>query len=295
MRAETAAAPTLSSDLLELTKPRITGLVSVTTAAGFLLATPPGPLPWVTLAHTVVGTALVAAGSGALNQVVERELDGRMRRTAHRPLPAGRLDPDFARLWGALLGATGILELALGANPLTALLAAATLAAYVFVYTPMKTRTSLATIVGAAPGAAPPLIGWAGATGEIGLGGWVLFAMLFLWQLPHFLSIAWLYRDDYRRAGMPLLTVNDPDFGRTARQAALWAVALVPVALVPTAVGLAGPVYLVGALALSGAFLAVALDFARRPAVATARRLLLASVAYLPLILAVLVGDHRLG
>ncbi len=287
-----AAPPKLFSDLLELTKPRITGLVSVTTAAGFLLATPPGELPWAGLIHTVVGTALVAAGSGALNQFVERELDRRMKRTARRPLPGGRMEPDNALLWGALLGAGGILELALAVNPLTALIAAGTLVAYVFAYTPLKTHTSLATIVGAVPGAAPPLIGWTGASGEFGLGGWVLFALLFLWQLPHFLSIAWLYREDYRNAGMRLLTIDDPDFGRTARQSALWTVALLPVSLAPAAVGLAGAVYLVGALVLGGAFLAVALAFARRPRVASARRLLLASVAYLPAVLAVLVGDH---
>jgi heme o synthase len=287
-----AAPPNLLSDLFELTKPRITGLVSVTTAAGFLLATPPGELPWAGLLHTVVGTALVAAGSGALNQFVERELDRRMKRTARRPLPGGRMEPDNALLWGALLGAAGILELALAVNPLTALLAAGTLVAYVFAYTPLKTHTSLATIVGAVPGAAPPLIGWTGAADDFGLGGWVLFALLFLWQLPHFLSIAWLYREDYRNAGMRLLTIDDPDFGRTARQSALWTVALLPVSLAPAAVGLAGGVYLAGALALGGAFLAVALAFARRPRVASARRLLLASVAYLPAVLAVLVGDH---
>ena len=264
----------------------------MTTAAGFLLATPPGELPWAGLIHTVVGTALVAAGSGALNQFVERELDRRMKRTARRPLPGGRMEPDNALLWGALLGAGGILELALAVNPLTALIAAGTLVAYVFAYTPLKTHTSLATIVGAVPGAAPPLIGWTGASGEFGLGGWVLFALLFLWQLPHFLSIAWLYREDYRNAGMRLLTIDDPDFGRTARQSALWTVALLPVSLAPAAVGLAGGVYLVGALLLGGAFLAVALAFARRPRVASARRLLLASVAYLPAVLAVLVGDH---
>jgi protoheme IX farnesyltransferase len=287
-----AAPPNLFSDLLELTKPRITGLVSVTTAAGYLLATPPGQLPWAGLIHTVVGTALVAAGSGALNQFVERELDRRMKRTARRPLPGGRMEPDNALLWGALLGAGGIVDLAVAVNPLTALVAAATLVAYVFAYTPLKTHTSLATIVGAVPGAAPPLIGWTGAADELGLGGWLLFALLFLWQLPHFLSIAWLYREDYRNAGMRLLTIDDPDFGRTARQSALWTVALLPVSLAPAAVGLAGPIYLVGALALGGAFLGVALAFAGAPRVASARRLLLASVAYLPAVLAVLVGDH---
>lgn len=294
MPSQAVAVPALPADLLELTKPRITALVATTAAAGFLLATPRGPVPWLALAHAVAGIALVSAGSGALNQYVERELDRRMRRTARRPLPAGRVQPDAALLWGALLGAVGILQLAFLVDPLTALLAAATLAGYVFVYTPLKTRTALATIVGAVPGAMPPLLGWTAAAGEVGVGGWVLFAVLFLWQLPHFLSIAWLYREDYRAAGMRLLTIDDPDFGRTARQSALWTVALVPVSLAPVPIGLAGAAYLAGALVLGGAFLAVAIAFARAPRVASARRLLLASVAYLPALLAVLVADHRL-
>lgn len=288
-------APSRAADLLELTKPRITGLVSVTAAAGFLLAQPPGPLPWARFALAVAGIALVSAGSGALNHWWERELDRRMRRTAARPLPAGRMSADAALLWGAVLAAAGILGLALLVEPLTAVLAALTLVLYVFVYTPMKTRTSLATIVGAVPGAAPPLLGWTAAEGGVELGGWVLFAILFLWQLPHFLAIAWLYREDYRAAGMVLLTIDDPDFGRTARQAALWTVALLPVSLVPSAIRMAGAAYLAGALVLGGLFLAVAVAFARRPAVPSAKRLLLASVSYLPALLAVLVADHRLG
>ncbi len=294
MRAEAVAVPALSSDLLQLTKPRITALVSVTTMAGYLLGSEPGALDFAGFALTVIGTTLVAAASGALNQWYERDLDRRMRRTAQRPLPAGRMDPDSALLFGALLGSSGILLLAFAVNPLTATLAAATLAAYLFAYTPMKTRTSLATIVGAVPGAAPPLLGWTGATDEFGLGGWILFAILFLWQLPHFLAIAWLYREDYRAAGMPLLTVDDPDFARTARQSALWTVALLPVSLLPSAIGITGLAYLVGALVLGGGFLGVAIVFARRPAVASARRLLFASVSYLPALLAVLVVDHGL-
>ena len=294
MPPPSVAAPSIPADFLELTKPRITALVSTTAAAGFLLATPRGPLPWSTLLFAVAGIGLVSAGSGTLNQYVERELDRRMRRTARRPLPAGRMAPDTALLWGTLLGAVGILLLAFRVEPLTAVLAAATLAGYVFVYTPLKTRTALATIVGAVPGAMPPLLGWTAAAGEVGLGGWVLFAVLFLWQLPHFLAIAWLYREDYRAAGMRLLTIDDPDFGRTARQSALWTLALLPVSLAPVPIGLAGPAYLAGALALGAAFLAVAIAFARAPRVASARRLLLASVAYLPALLAVLVTDHRL-
>ena len=293
MRAMRAAAvPGLPSDLLELTKPRITGMVATTAAAGFLLATAPGAVPWRGLGLAVLGIGLVSAGSCALNQFVERDLDGRMKRTARRPLPAGRMPPDLALAWGALLGSSGILLLALAVEPLTGLLAAATFAAYVFGYTPLKTRTSLATVVGAVPGAAPPLLGWTAASGELGLGGWLLFALLFLWQLPHFLAIAWLYREDYRAAGMRLLTIDDPDFSRTARQAALWTVALLPVSLAPSAVGLGGGLYLGGALALGVGFLAVAVAFGRAPRVASARRLLLTSVAYLPAVLAVLVADH---
>jgi protoheme IX farnesyltransferase len=193
------------------------------------------------------------------------------------------------------MSAAGLAALLLAANVLTAVLALVCLLWYVGVYTPLKTRTSLATVVGAVPGAAPPLLGWTAATGEIALGGWILFAILFLWQLPHFLAIAWLYRDDYRAAGMPLLTVNDPEFVRTARQSALWTVALLPVSLLPSAVGLTGVGYLVGALLLGAAFLAVALGFARSPSPATAKRLLLASVSYLPALLVILVADHRLG
>ena len=286
------AAPGLASDLLELAKPRITALVTLTTAAGFAVATPYGEFPWGLFTHAVVGTALVAAGSAALNQLVERELDARMRRTAQRPLPAGRRAPWVAAVWGALLGVAGTLQLALFVNTLTAVVAAATLVSYVAVYTPMKTRTAFATIVGAVPGAAPPVIGWTAATGELGLGAWLLFALLFLWQLPHFLSIAWLYREDYRRAGMHMLTIDDPDSRRTARQTVVWALALLPVSLMPGAVGLGGGLYLAGAAACGVAFAGAAVAFARAPRVDSARRLLLVSVFYLPAVLGALVADH---
>jgi len=290
-----AREPNLLSDYLELMKPRITLLVSLTCAAGFLLATPSGELPWARFLATVVGTALVCAGSAALNHHAERDVDGRMRRTADRPLPAGRMEPDAALLWGALLAAGGLLLLALGANPLTALLAGATLVAYVWIYTPLKRRSALATLVGAVPGAAPPLLGWTGAAGSVDLGAWLLFALLFLWQLPHFLAIAWLYHDDYRAAGLHLLTIDDPDYGRTTRQAVLYAVALLPVSLAPAISGLGGPLQLVGAIAFGALFLAAAVAFGLRPTRTSARRLLLASVAYLPAVLAAWVVDHRLG
>ncbi len=290
-----AAPPALATDLLELAKPRITLLVTLTTAAGFAVATPAGEFPWLLFTHTVIGTGLVAAGSAVLNQYAERDLDARMRRTALRPLPAGRRQPTLAFVWGALLAAAGIAQLAIFVNALTSALAAATLAAYLFAYTPLKTRTSLATIVGAVPGAAPPLLGWTGASGELGLGGWILFALLFLWQLPHFLAIAWLYRDDYLRAGMPLLTTDDPDFRRTKQQTVLWAVALLPVSLMPAAIGLAGRLYLVGAILSGAILLGTAIAFARAPRVASARRLLLTSVFYLPAVLGVLVVDRIVG
>jgi len=282
----------LPADLLELAKPRITALVTLTTAAGFAVATPAGPFPWGGFAHTVIGTGLVAAGSAALNQWLERELDRRMRRTASRPLPAGRRSPGLALAWGSGLAAAGAVELTLRANPLTALLAAATLVAYVGAYTPLKTRTELATIVGAVPGAMPPLLGWTGASGRLDLGAWVLFALLFLWQLPHFLAIAWLYREDYRRAGMHLLTIDDPDFRRTTRQALLWALALLPVSLMPSAIGLTGRLYLIGATLAGACFVTAAVAFARAPRVGSARRLLLTSVFYLPAVLVVMVVDH---
>jgi protoheme IX farnesyltransferase len=290
--AREADSPSLPADLLELAKPRITLLVTLTTAAGFVVASPYREIAGALFAHTIVGTALVAAGSAALNHYFERALDARMRRTANRPLPSGRRPPALALGWGAALGAIGTVELALAVNLLTAALALATLLTYVFVYTPLKTRTSLATIVGAVPGAAPPVLGWTGASGELGLGAWLLFALLFLWQLPHFLSIAWLYREDYRRAGMHLLTVDDPDSRRTARQALVWALALVPVSLMPSAVGLAGSLYLVGAALAGSVFVSATVSFARAPRVETARRLLLVSVFYLPAVLGALVADH---
>ena len=279
------------ADWLELTKPRITLLVTLTAAAGFALASE-RPLDLRRFFATLVGTALVAAGSAAFNQFVERDTDLLMRRTASRPLPGGRMVAEHALAFGGLLSLSGLLLLWLLVNPLTAGIGLATLGAYVGVYTPMKRRSALATLVGAIPGAAPPVMGWTGASGEIGLGGWLLFAILFLWQLPHFLSIAWLYREDYRRAGMPLLTVNDPDGRATGQQAVLYALALVPVSIMPSAVGITGGAYLAGALIFGMAFLAAAALFARRQTVTSARRLLLTSVCYLPAIFGVAVFDH---
>ncbi len=290
MSSEALAFPR-PADWVELTKPRITLLVTLTTAAGFALASE-RPLDLPKFAATLVGTALVAAGSSAWNQYVERETDQLMRRTASRPLPGGRMIAEHALAFGGLLSVSGLLVLWLLVNPLTAAIGLATLFAYVAVYTPMKRRSSLATLIGAIPGAAPPVMGWTGASGALDLGGWLLFAILFLWQLPHFLSIAWLYRDDYRRAGMPLLTVTDPDGRRTGRQAVLYALTLVPVSILPSAVGITGAVHLAGALLFGLAFLASAVLFAREQSVPTARRLLLTSVCYLPAVFSVAVFDH---
>ena len=290
MSSEALAFPR-QRDWVELTKPRITLLVTLTTAAGFALASE-RPLDWPRFIATLIGTALVAAGSAAWNQYVERETDKLMRRTATRPLPGGRMLPGQALAFGGLLSVCGLLVLGLLVNPLTAAIGLATLLAYVGIYTPMKRQSSLATLVGAIPGAAPPVMGWTGASGELDLGGWLLFAILFLWQLPHFLSIAWLYRDDYRRAGMPLLTVNDPDGRATGQQTVLYALALVPVSLMPSAVGITGAVHLAGALLFGVAFLVAAALFARQQSVSSARRLLLTSVFYLPAVFGVAVVDH---
>ena len=281
----------LAADLAVLVKSRIAGMVAVTCTAGFVLASP-GGIELVPLLHALVGTTLVAMGGGALNQVLERDVDARMERTADRPIPGGRIGPDAALVLGALLSLTGLLQLAVAVNLLTALLGAATLAGYLFVYTPLKRVSSLATVAGAVPGAVPPVMGWTAASGSLDAGAWALFGILFLWQLPHFLAIAWMYRDDYARGGFPLITVADPDGRRTGRQALLWAAALVPVSLAPSALGLTGTVYFLGALALSLAFLGFAVAFERARTRPAARRLLLVSVLYLPAILAVMLADR---
>lgn len=280
-------------DLLALTKSGITAMVAVSAAAGMLLAAD-GPTPPALWVHTLLGTALVAAAASALNQVVERDADARMRRTAQRPLPAGRLQPDVALLCAGLLGGAGLLELALGANLLAAALAGATLVGYVCVYTPLKRVSSLATVVGAVPGAVPPMIGWAAVRGSLGPGAWALFALLFFWQMPHFLSIAWIYRADYARGGFPMLSVDDTEGLRTSRQALLYCAALVPVSLLPAAIGLAGPVYLVGALLAGAWFFATSAVFALDRSAGAAKRLMLVSIFYLPVVLTALAADRLL-
>lgn len=280
-----------AADLLELVKPRITLMVVLTAGIGLWLASS-GEVPFGLALHTLLGTGLVAAGSSALNQVLERDLDALMTRTASRPLPAGRMDPDVALLFGVGLSIVGLLELTVFVNLLVALLGTAALAGYVFLYTPLKRVSSLATVVGAVPGAIPPLMGWAAVTETIGAGAWILFGILFLWQLPHFLAIAWMCREDYARARLPMLPVLDPDGRSTARQMVLYGAALLPVSLLPTVLGLTGPTYFLGTLALGCFFLGVCVVFALRFSTQAARRVLLVSVFYLPAVLVVMVLDR---
>lgn len=288
---QAAAMPARPSDLLTLTKPRLNLLVLLTTLAGMYLAAPDG-VPPLTLLHTLVGTALVAGGASALNQVWERDTDGLMRRTSKRPLPDGRLRPAEGIGFGLALSAAGLVQLAAGVNPLTAVVAAVTLASYVLLYTPLKRRTWLATLVGAFPGALPPIIGWTAAANEIPAAALTLFAIVFLWQIPHFLAIAWLYRDDYARARIPLLPVVDPDGRSTGRQALAYAAALLPASVAPAWFDLAGAMYVASALVLSLTLLGLSLRFARARSTASARHLFLASIVYLPILWAVLVADR---
>jgi protoheme IX farnesyltransferase len=280
-----------STDYLALTKPRLNLLVLMTTLGGLYLAAPDG-VPAATLFHTLVGTALVAGGAAALNQAWERRTDGLMRRTASRPLPAGRLAVVEATWFGIALAAFGIAQLALGVNVTAAWVAGVTLVSYVLMYTPLKTRTSLATIVGAVPGALPPVIGWAAAHGSITLPAIVLFGIVFFWQMPHFLAIAWMYRVDYARAGIAMLPGIDPDGRRTSQQALLYSAALWPVSLLPLVVGLAGPAYGAIATVLGLLFIWLCFRFAQDRSQQNARRLFLFSITYLAILWAALVIDR---
>jgi protoheme IX farnesyltransferase len=277
-------------DYLELTKPRITVLVLATTLVGFYLGTE-GNLRMLPLLHVLVGTGLVAAAASALNMWLERDLDSLMKRTLGRPLPAGRLQPGEVLAFSLVIAATGLVYLLLFANALASALAAITLLSYLFVYTPLKTRTWLCTLIGAVPGAVPPMIGWAAAKGELGYGAWILFAIVFFWQMPHFYAIAWMHREDYRRAGFPMLPIIDRDGKRTSRQVSLYLSALILVTLLPSAIGLAGLFYLIGAFVLGLVFLASGLYFARMRDRMSALRLFIISVCYLPALMALLAID----
>jgi protoheme IX farnesyltransferase len=287
-------------DYIELTKPRITWLILMSTGIGFFFGLPAAAnwwefvksIPLLALLHTVIGTGLIASGTAALNQWYEREADRKMRRTAMRPLPCGKMSARNACLFGIALSVAGFLELWLGVNLLAGLIGAFTLSSYLFVYTPMKQRTWWSTTVGAIPGAMPPMIGFAAAAGTLTRESWVLFAILFLWQFPHFYSIAWMYKEDYARAGIRMLPVVEPDCRSTARQIVLYGLALIPVSLVPSLLGMTGRIYLAGALLLGLWFLYSGVRVAVDRTALRARAVLIVSVLYLPLIYGLMLIDR---
>lgn len=277
-------------DFLLLTKPRVVAMVLVTTIVGYYLGSS-GATDFLRLLSTLIGTGLAAAGTLALNQFLERDLDARMERTRLRPLPDGRLQPGESLAFGTTITVGGLVHLWLAVGALAAAVTAATVALYLFVYTPLKLRSPLCMVVGAIPGALPPVVGWVAASGEFGAGAWVLFSILYLWQLPHTLAIARLYRDDYARAGIRVLPVVDPNGTSTERQIVAGCLALLTVGLLPTLLGLTGAVYFFGALLLGLGFLVCGMSQAVSRSVATARRLVFASVLYLPLLLGLMVLD----
>jgi heme o synthase len=278
------------SDYWVLTKPEVNFLVVISTLAGYYVALR-GHLDFFVLMNTLMGTLMVASGTGTLNQYIERKSDASMRRTARRPLPAGRIRPVEALVFGILLAIGGGLLLWFEVNPLASVLALLTLTTYLLIYTPLKKRTSLCTLIGAFPGAMPPLIGWAAARGSLSSESLVLYSILFLWQFPHFLAIAWMYREDYSRAGLRMLPPEDPDGSLTSFQIIAFLVALVVVSMVPPLIGQVGKVYLFGAAALGSYFLLHGARMARNRTNALARRLVLASVLYLPLVFGLMMFD----
>jgi heme o synthase len=293
--AAQVAAPSRFADYLELTKPRIAVMALFTVAAGYLLGAGASAETRV-LFHTLLGAGLVAAGGSALNQLMERRTDARMKRTANRPLPAGRLSLEEVAVFGAVLSGVGLAYLMSTVPLATTAAAAATLIAYVLVYTPLKTVTSWNTVVGAVPGALPPVIGWCAARGWDGAGGaGALFLVLFVWQIPHFLAIAWMYRSEYAKAGLRMLPCCDATGGRTAAVMVLTAAALIPVGFMAVAVGLAGWLYAGGAALLGLMFLRQTLKFARDRTDRQARRVLHASLLYLPGVFALLLVDALVG
>jgi len=281
----------LFADYLELTKPRLNFLVVATSAAGYYLGAV-GGVDVALMAQAVAGTALVAGGAAVLNQLYERDTDALMRRTRLRPLPDGRVSPNDARTFGIVLSVAGLLALAARTNWIAAALALATLIVYLVVYTPMKRRTSQSTLVGAIPGALPAIIGWTASHGSIALGGAALFAIVFLWQMPHFMAIAWMFRDDYRKAGFPMLPVIEPGGTRAGRQALVYAALLVPTSLTPALIGLSGAIYFWIALALGLGLLGLAVRFATTRSDASARALFFGSITYLPLLWIALIANH---
>jgi protoheme IX farnesyltransferase len=288
-RLDRTVVPSRPRDFYELTKPRMNFLVVCTTAVGYAMAPHHGH--WMMLLHAIVGTALTAASASVLNQIVERDFDALMPRTRNRPLPRGRVSPLEALVYGVGMGVAGIVYLMLMVNLLTALLGAITLASYVWVYTPMKRYSSLNTVVGAIPGAIPPMMGWAAATGALGPQALALFAILFLWQMPHFLAIAILYKRDYEAGGFKMLPVVDPGLRTTSRMIVLYGMALLPASLLPVGVGMVGSVYLTGAVLLGLAFFSFCISCAVSKERIDAKKLFFASIIYLPVLFALMMID----
>ncbi len=288
MGVESANTRRRAADYLALTKPRILPMALAVTAAGFCLASDAG-LQIVLLVHTLVGTALATGGALALNQTAEEDIDARMTRTRKRPLPDGRLSKFDALLFGSALTFLGVAYLAIFVNPFTALLIAATGALYLFIYTPLKRMTSLNSVVGAVPGAMPPLIGWAAETGALSLESFVVFSIMFLWQIPHALAIAVMYREDFAKADIKLLPLEDPDGASTGRQVVSYCMALIPVGMTPALIGMAGFAYFAASTILGAAYLGYGIHMARRKSAASARRLFYCSLIYLPAILLAMV------
>lgn len=278
-----ATMPFVLADYYDLAKPSIVWLILMSTVMGCYLAAA-GPFPIERVLNTLLATALLAAGTGALNQWWERETDARMRRTSVRPLPAGRVRSSSALAYATGLTVAGLVYLLVGVNPLSFALGAGTVVAYNFIYTPLKTRTWWSTVIGAFPGAVPPLLGWAALRNEVGPEAWVLFGILFLWQFPHFYAIAWMYREDYGRAGIRMLPVIEPSGESTIRQIVLASAALIPLSMVPAWLGMVAPWYAIPAFLLSVGYLAVGLKLAKYRSAPQAKELLRASVLYLPLL-----------
>jgi protoheme IX farnesyltransferase len=282
---------TRTGDFVALAKPRLNMLVVGSALAGYAMAGG-DPSHVFRMLATVVGTALVASGASAYNQILERKTDALMQRTRLRPLPDGRLHVGEALIFATALSALGIATLAAGVNTLCAIVALATLVSYVVIYTPLKRMTSFATVIGAIPGALPPVIGWTAAREELSQEAWVLFGIVFLWQLPHFLAIAWMFREDYARAGFPMLPVLEPDGRSTGRQAMIYSAALLPLSLAPTLLGMTGRAYFIGALALAALFLTLTVKFAMSRSRADARRLFFGSIIYLPLLWILMIANR---
>lgn len=278
-------------DYIALTKPRVTWLILASTAVGYFFGAKLGWSIW-TLLHTIIGAGLIASGTAALNQWYEREADAQMKRTRLRPLPAGRLSPSRALWFAIALSAAGFFELTFGANLLTGLLGLFTLVMYLFAYTPLKQKSPHSTTVGAIPGAMPPLIGFAGAAGMLTVEAWILGAILFVWQFPHFDAIAWMYREDYERAGIRMLPVVEPDGRSTARRIVLCSLALIPISMLPKLWNMAGDIYVAGALAAGAAFVYLSWRILSDRTRVRARAVLLASVVYLPVLYGLLVLDR---